>query len=305
MIQQSDYPPIRKPLFLLFIVMSILFGGSSGCTLAPSLTPADIAPSAEAPKPADTLTPPIIETPVPPPTVPVTPTPRLEAEASPAPKEKTSDIRLGIGVYDADNVAFFNSYARDQDVIAARPPFMDLLDKVEIGQKMLIFAPRDEPLTNVEAVIAEAKARGFTILGYNLEQALLIEELVNKETEMQRLASKDDLLYAFGPTLLKLERHYDDLANYADIIVLQSQRYQTTEEYEKRVEELIGRIKAANPEAKVWVQVSVNPPEKRHVTPDKVISDIQLIADKADLVWIYYGPRTAALMEEVFKRLRQ
>jgi hypothetical protein len=182
---------------------------------------------------------------------------------------------------------------------------MDLLNDVEIGQKALVFAPRDEPLTDVETVISEAKAMSITILGYNLETVLTRNELISKEIEMQELASKYDLLYTFGLTILQLERHYDGLALHADVLVLQSQRFQTTEEYEERVEELIGKIKSVNPEVGVWVVVSVNPPEKPGVTPDEVISDIQLVADKADLIWIYYGPQTVSVMEEVFKRLRQ
>ncbi len=182
---------------------------------------------------------------------------------------------------------------------------MHLLNDVEIGKKKLLFAPRDEPLTDVGTIISEAKAIGITMLGYNLEKALPKEDLISKEREMQRIAGENDLLFAFGPTLLKLERYYDDFARYADVIILQSQRYQTTEEYEERVEGLIERIRADNPEVKVWVQVSVNPPEKRDVTPDEVLSDIPLVADKADLILIFFRPKTASVMEEVFKRLRQ
>ena len=305
MMQQSDCRPIRRQLLLWFVVTLILFG-SGGCVPVPTPTPVDIlAPSPTAtPKPTDTLAPPT-ETPAPPTTTPMTPTSKLGAEASPAPTKETLDIPLAIGIYNWDNVAFFNKYASERDVIGARPPFMDFLDDVDIGKKILVFAPRDEPLTDVGPVVSEAKARGITILGYNLETALPKEDLINREMGMQRFASEDDLLYVFGPTLLKLERYYDDFARHADIILLQSQRYQTREEYEERVEKLIEKIRSANPEVKVWVQVSVNPPEKRHVTPDEVISDIQLIADKADLIWIYYRPRTASVMEEVFKRLRQ
>jgi len=215
------------------------------------------------------------------------------------------DIPLAIGIQDSDNVAFFNRYAREQDVIAARSAFMDLLKDVEIGQKMLMLSPRDEPLTDVGPLISEAKAIGITMLGYNLETALMREELVGGEIEMQRLANENELSYAFGPTLLKLSQYYDDFARHADILVLQSQRYQTTPEYEATVEELIDKIKSVNPEVKVWVQVSVNPPEKPDVTLEEVIRDIQLVADKADLIWIYFGPNTAPMMEEVFRRLRQ
>lgn len=321
MIQQSDCRPIRVP-FLLLVVTLILFG-SGGCAPVPTPTPVDtLAPSPTAtPGPTDTFTPPPTETlappptetsaplptetPAPPTTPPVTPRPTVEGETGPTPTGKTLEIPLGIGIWDADNVAFFNRYAREQDVIAARLPFMDLLNDVEIGQKMLVLGPRDEEATDISSVIAEAKAKGVTMLGYNLETALPKEELTSKEKEMQATASEDGLLYAFAPTLRKLSNHYDDFARHADIIVLQSQRFQTTKEYEERVEELIGRIRSASPETQVWVQVSVNPPEKRDVTPDEVIGDIQCVADQADLIWIFFAPKRASVMEEVFERLRR
>ncbi|MFB0534650.1 MAG: hypothetical protein ACETWR_06680 [Anaerolineae bacterium] len=321
MIQQSDCRPIRRELFLLLVATLILFG-SGGCVPVPTPTPVDtLAPSPTAsPKLTDTFTPPPTETlaspptetsaplptetPAPPTMAPVTPTPTVEEETGPTPTGKTLEIPLGIGIWDADNVAFFNRYAREQDIIAARLPFMEFLDDVEVGQKMLVLGPRDEEATDIGSVVAAAKAKGATMLGYNLETALPKEELISKEKEMQRVAGANDLRYAFGPTLGKLLKYYDDFARHADIIVLQSQRFQTTKEYEERVEELIGRIRSANPEVKVWVQVSVNPPEKRDITPDEVVSDIQLIADQADLIWIFFAPEKASTMEEVFKRFR-
>jgi hypothetical protein len=260
----------------------------------PSTTPVDVlAPS------------PTVETPAPPTTTSVTPTPQMGTETDPAPAEETLSIPLANGIWDADNVTVFNRYAREQDVIAARTPFLDLLGDVEIGHKMVLLAPRDEEGTDIPSVIAEAKTKGVTMLGYNLETALPKEDLVSKEKEMQSVAGAHGLQYAFAPTLLKLTKHYDDFVRHADIIVLQSQRFQTRGDYEERVEELIAKIRSANPEVKVWVQVSVNPPEKRSVTPDEVIDNIQRIADQADLIWIFFAPKRASVMEEVFKRLRQ
>lgn len=219
--------------------------------------------------------------------------------------EETLGIPLGIGIWDSENVAFFNRYAREQDVIGARPPYLDLLDDVEVGQRMFFVGGRDEPFTDIGSMISEARAIGVTMLGYNLETALPREELTAKEMQLQQIASDNDLVYAFGPTLAKLERYYEDFGRYADVLILQSQRYQTMAEYEEVVEELIERIRSTNPEVKVWVQVSVNPPQKREITPDEVIQHVELIADKADLIWIYFAPQRAPVMEEVFRRLRQ
>lgn len=273
-------------------------------TYTPGILPTE-APTPSS-SPVNVLAPsPTAETPAPPTTAPATATSQVGTETDPVPAEETLSIPLGIGIWDADNVTVFNRYAREQDVIAARTPFLDLLGDVEIGQKMVFLAPGDEAGTDIRSTIAEAKTKGVTMLGYNLETALPEEDLVYKEKEMQRVARAHGLVYAFAPTLLKLTKYYDDFVRYADIVILQSQRFQTKKGYEERVEELITAIRSANPRVKVWVQVSVNPPEDRHVTPDEVVSDIQRIADQADLIWIYFTPKRASVMEEVFKRLRQ
>lgn len=273
---------MKKLPFL--IALLIIFGALGGCASMPQ--------AVETAAPSPTLAPLPTETPLPTSTAPV-------ASATGA-----LEIPLGIGIYEAEQVAFFNRYAREEDVISARPPFMHLLEDVEVGRKMLNFNPRDEPLTDVDTIMAEARAMGVTILGYNLETALAEDQLVGKEREMQARAEENDLLYAFGPLIVKLMKNYDRFAPYADVLVLQSQRFQMTVEYESTVEDLIAEIKSINPDVEVWVLVSVNPPEQRHVTADEVIGDIRLVADKADLIWIYFGPRTAPVMEEVFKGLR-
>lgn len=294
--RKSDYWSFGGHFFFLFVVTLILFG-SVGCSPDPTPTSVNTLRSPPTEKPASHTTTPLKLT-LASPTLTI-------AAATPIPTIEALDIPLGIGIYNADNVEVFNKYAREQDVIAARPPFMYLLDEVERGQKKLVFAPRDEPLTDIQSIISEAKSLGVTIIGYNLEMAVPRDDLIRREAEMQVVASRNDVLYVFGPTLLKLEKFYDDFARHADVILLQSQHYQTTEEYEERVEDLIEKIRFTNPEVQVWVQVSVNPPTNRQITPEEVISDIQLITDRADLIWIYYVPKTASVMEEVFKRLRR
>jgi hypothetical protein len=221
------------------------------------------------------------------------------------PSGATLDLPIGIGIIDASSVEIFNKYAREYDVISSRPPTMDLLQDVQVGHRMLNFNPRDEGITDRGPIISQAKAMGVELLGYNLETVQDPAELVRKQQELEALAREAGLTYVFGPLIIKLMRQYADFAQHADALVLQSQRFQTTPEYEQFVEDLIAQIKAVNPDTEVWVMVSMNPPEKRNATADDVIKDIQLVADKADLIWIYFGPKTTSAMEEVFRRLRQ
>jgi hypothetical protein len=269
----------------------------TGTEPSPSVTPA-FTPSAE-PTGTDTRKPTRTSAPSPPVEQGDSPVDTLE------PTGEGLDIPIGIGIYDAGNVETFIKYANENDVISARPEFIHLLAGVETGRKMLNFNPRDEPLTDVAYTVSQAKALGVTLLGYNLEMALDGDELVRKQQVLETMAQEAGLTYVFGPVIAKLMRYHEDFSHHADALVLQSQRFQISEEYESWVEALIDEIKAGNPDVEVWVMVSVNPPDKRHATPDEIINDIQLVADRADLIWIYFGPQTASVMEEVFRRLRQ
>lgn len=213
------------------------------------------------------------------------------------------EIPLGIGAWDSETVEFFNQYAKADDQIGVRPQYVDLLDRARVGKKSLVFPYQEDP----SEIISLAKEKGVEILGYNLEKALSKEEMVAEEKEFYNLAKENDLLFVFAPTALQLELNYRLYAPHADVIGLQSQRYQTQKDYEKVVEDLIGRIKATNPEVMVSVQVSVNPPGNRTITAGEVIQNIQAIKDKADSIIIFYHPNLperASVMKEVFKKLR-
>jgi len=293
----------RALVFLFILILILIFGSGCDRFYPPTTYPTEVASIAPSPtslvlsKPTETLPTPTDPT--------LTLTLQSLDEITPTVPEKILSIPLGIGVYDSEDVDFFNRFAVEQDVIAVRSEYLSLLDRVRTGQKKLILSPHDRENLDISALINEAKGKGVTILGFNLETALSQEELIDQEIQMKSLAQEAGLLYVFGPTLQKLSKFYLDFAPHSDILVLQSQRFQTTADYEQRVEQLISNIKSANPKVKVWVQVSVIPPEKRDATADEIVSDIKLIADHADLVLIYFTPKTASVMEEVILKLRQ
>jgi hypothetical protein len=278
--------------------------GLNAC--APDLSPTPISateyPQVETLKPTDTLDALSAELPT---ARPLIPTPTSETPTELDTQGDALDIPLGIGIADQNNVDFFNRYAGKNDIIAARPAVLDLLEGVEIGRRMLVLGAQDEKSLDIGSIVSQAGELGVEVLGYNLETALSEDELTEKEINMKSVADLNDMLYAFGPTIGKLLKHYDVFSQHADIIILQSQRFQTTEVYEETVEDLIAKIRSSNPGVQVWVMVSMTPPEKRNVSPEEVIRDIQLIADQADLIWIFFPPNRASDMETVFKKLRQ
>jgi hypothetical protein len=312
---------VRGQLGLLFVA-TVILSGLAGCTTEPSSEPpavitrasstASLSASGPAPLSGEAATPPPFPTPALLPAETASPATSNSATMpggvetpSPGSAEATGFIRLAIGISSPESVAIFNKVATEQDVIAARLPYVDLLGEVKTGQKMLVLGPGDEEAFELESLIAEVKAKGVSILGYNLETALPEGELVDREARMQRLASEGELLYVFGPTLGKLMKHYDSFARHADVLLLQSQRFQAAADYEGQTEALIEKIRAANPGVQVWVQVSVSPPEKGNLTAEQVVHDIQLVADKADLIWVFFSPKTISTMEEVLMQMRQ
>lgn len=240
------------------------------------------------------------------------PTPTLSPTLSREPRDERltteTPLPIAIDAWDSDTIEFFNRYARDSDYAGAGFSRIDLLDAVEIGEKLLVFG--ELRVEDPREMVSLAQERGIGIMVYCLEMALPKEELVDREKAVYELAKGNGLLFAFSPTVVDLEKYYADFAQYTDVVILQSQRYQLQEDYEEVVEGLIGRIKSVNPDVKVWVRISVRPPDPKtrqrvDLSADQVIDHIRLIEDKADAASILYLPRDPSVMKEVFRRLRE
>jgi len=233
-----------------------------------------------------------------------TPTPTNTPAATDAPTSTpTPTFPLGVGLWDDSLIDFLNQKMGENDVIAARLPLAYLLDQLRVGRKKVVI-PNIETDKRAEKLFQRLSARGVTLLGLNLEAPIPKEELVEKEEAVYQLAQKYNMTFLFGPTLPNLERYYADFAKHADVLVLQSQRYQGREDYEEKVEDLITKIKKVNPGIEVWVQVSVYDPRNRRMSSDEVIKHINLIADKADLVFLFYISQTQNRLKEVIEEFR-
>ncbi|HEC95127.1 MAG TPA: hypothetical protein ENI45_04085 [Thermoplasmatales archaeon] len=212
------------------------------------------------------------------------------------------EVPLGVGIMHPSHIGFLNQRMREYDIVAVRPHYIDFLEEIETGQKTLVFGAED--FGNISFLIDEAKERGVQIIGYNLEGPYSMEEMVQQEQTVYQMVKSRNLTFMFGPTLLNLERYYADFTPYTDIIVFQSQHYQTRDNYRDLVVDLICRIKSVNPEVKVWVQVSVNPPESPEITVEEVVANIYGISDVADGVWIYYHSSRWEVTQRVLRILR-
>ena len=201
---------------------------------------------------------------------------------------------------------FFNQLAGNYDIVSYKSATLDLGDTQSVGEKSLTYGQE-----TIEEIIALAKAKGLKKIAFNLESHQTMEELVAEEKKFYEMVKPYGIEATFAPTVVILAENMNNyggsFALYADVLGLQSQRYQLEPDYEKIVEDLIYKIKQVNPKVKVNVQVSVNPPAKRDITAAEVIANIEAIKDKADGIRIFYSPASAGrteVMEEVFRYFR-
>jgi hypothetical protein len=142
------------------------------------------------------------------------------------------------------------------------------------------------------------------MISYNLEGQLTLEQLVAGESSVYDQVRAAGFPFMFGPTVANLLRYYTDFANNADAIIIQSQRMQVSADYGTNVLDLITKIKAANPNIQVWVQISVVPPPDRNVPVETVMQEIASIADSVDGLFLYYTIERWDAVKEIITALR-
>lgn len=225
-------------------------------------------------------------------------------------------LPIGIIIADASDVQFFNSVARPDDIIAAKPDAINLLDSVKTGRKMLFIGPRHEGGAEkwaamsddaITSLIVQAKRHGAAMLAYNLENHFKVPELLERERHVAQLAHANGLSYVFGPLAGRLMSPGGEaLAKEADQIVVQAQAFQRSSFQSGIVLQTIQRLRAANPKAVVQVQISfLNRENNTFLTADEVLRHAAMLAGHADMLWLFSGPRTTSLQREVYTRLRK
>ena len=131
-------------------------------------------------------------------------------------------------------------------------------------------------------------------IGYNIEhwpQTPDSEQLdpVGTVRRLKEFADSHNLMLTVGP-----DRRFDDqygaaMAQFADNYVLQLQAYmQNPDTFAAQAIRRTARLRAANPQIRVFAQVSVS----RDVPIDTIFRCIQLVVDSVDGVWIFYRAPT-------------
>jgi hypothetical protein len=227
-------------------------------------------------------------------------------------------VPLGSILIDASDVEFFNKVARPTDIIVAKPDTLDLLGAVTAGSKKIFIGPRHESAPDVRwramgdkeisSILDQARKRGATMFGYNLENGSKGDPLIQRERQVGSLAHAAGLTYFFGPLIVRLMGpDAEAIAKEADVVVVQAQAFQGSAGFDApRVLGIIRRLRAANPKVQVHVQISfLNRDTGKLLSADEVIAHLKMIASDVDAVWLFYGPTMVDRFREVFSRLRQ
>lgn len=205
------------------------------------------------------------------------------------------DMSMGPQVVD-----LFNGVATEQDVARAdHVSMIDLLDKVEVGRKLVVF----KNVADAEALVPRL-ADKMDIIGYNLEHGPTNHEdeqadPVGSVRRMRALADQYGKKVALGPDRAFALSDGVAMAPYVDMFVLQVQRAQTEPETVREfVVPLARELRRANPNLEISVQI-------RTEGDVKALADL-LASLKPELngVSILTSPETVPVAEALVAELR-
>ena len=82
-------------------------------------------------------------------------------------------------------------------------------------------------------------------------------------------------------------------------------------DFATKVKGIVAALKQSNPSVEVWIQLDVNPRipdtqgQKKSITADEMIREINLISDQVEVIDIFYPRNDLSVVEAVITRLRQ
>jgi hypothetical protein len=197
-------------------------------------------------------------------------------------------------------VGIYNDYAGARDIARAdHVSLVDLLDKVEVGHRLVVF----KNAADVEELVPRLVGK-IDIIGYNLESgpANRPDEQADPVGSIRRVRAVADqygMQVAFGPDRAFALSHGTQMAPYADIFVLQVQRAQTEPQTVRDfVIPLVAQLRQANPNVQISVQIRTE-----GNTMD--LTDLLLsMQGSIDGVSILTNDETAPVAKELISELR-
>ena len=189
-------------------------------------------------------------------------------------------LRLGVPLYTVDApvteefIVRLNTYLRPDDIlfVTGEPQTVHLLKLVKTGKVAVIRQSVAGLKKDLDFLISQKVSVDY--LCYNHEAwesshtpGVEKEDPVKAVINARKLADEYRLQLILVPdTAITLLSSGADMAPYADIFIVQFQRWQLLkeDEFQKLVDRTVRWVKTGNPEVPIFAQLSTNPPLHRH-----------------------------------------
>lgn len=221
------------------------------------------------------------------------------AQAVPRP---LSDLPIGMMVH-PPSLDYFNDVARSDDIGAVLVVSTGLLPRITSGKRLVMSPSVDLAEENAAAFVDDAEYLGYNVEHWpdtpDAEQA----DPATASANAAEFADRHDLGYVIGPDLQFTEDFGAELAQPADIYVIQGQRIQEDVAFFATTVNAFARnVRSGNPDVKVWVQVSSS-----FGTPEATIEALKEVAGQIDGIWVHYNQnaQSFATLQDLMKLLRQ
>lgn len=214
-------------------------------------------------------------------------------------------LLFGASLHDPE---FVSRYLREGDIVGVamsrgKQYVENMLSQVPPENRMIIaasFQDLDSFLQNLSIDIS--------YIGYDLERWPYTsrweqENPVDAVRIMGEIAHSHGLQLVVAPSRYFNERFGEEIAKYADIYIPQAKYYQaflSLDEYNQTLRNLIGNLRAANPNLIIFLDLSTSP-KGRKTTAEEMWKHVEVLEDVIDGVWVTYSP----LYGEEFRRFLQ
>lgn len=221
-------------------------------------------------------------------------------------------------IYRPDEIAFFNENLLPEDGVAAFAGKSDLLGSL-VTRRKFVSGPSVASLvraleSGIDVDYVCYNPETYSRHGTPQEE---LRDLAGALGRLRPLAEKHDAALGIVPDRFILEEEGEQLAPLVDLFGIQAQRYQTWESkrFLSELREKIERIRHANPEAVMVVQLSTSPPlchpdgdcerdetgEKIHIdqTAEEMRERMRLIEPYVDGLVLLYTESTLDVMKQL------
>jgi hypothetical protein len=234
---------------------------------------------------------------------PPAPSPVAPSATAP-PAEAMSHLALGLRVY---QTGFVTSFVRPGDILGSGfrngiSYAADILSSLSRGERMLMFTTIVGLTTTLDALTVP-----ISYLGYDLEQGTASpaesQDPIQAVKTAQQIAHSRGLQLVIGPTGYFVEKYGAQMARYTDVFIPQAKYYQANlspAQYEQTMRALFTSLKQANPQVKIFLDISPSP-KGIQKTPPEMMQSAQSVLDLIDGVWITYRPAEAQQVLEFVK----